>query len=189
MADIFNNLTSTVNQKGILNGINQTADKVTDSIAAISKSLGFIETTDGNGLKVIRITEAPFVTRIYYSHVSRETNPIRTVEAKKGEPITYTQVKPTDLEINANAENGALIIVLPEELPLMSKIKINRADRSNHQLRILAENGKIDKQDKIRLFGDVPSSSAAEAKKDVDSARGLNQVLLCKTGNRDWSLS
>ena len=188
MADILDSVNT------VLDRVGQTGDKFTGVVQNLTKSLGFIDSSgnDGYNITVIRLVDPPLATHIYYNpeiKSDHNQNTTRTLVARKGEPITYTEARSTDLELNCYAEHGILIIVLPEEMDLQSKLKINRLDTGDNQLRVMAENGKINNQDKLVIKKNTTSAGPGSngPGSNGPNGNGPGRVVLVKNDNSNWS--
>jgi hypothetical protein len=187
MTEILNQFSSLV--QGTSSTLDNSVNAISNSINRVRDSIGFVEINDSantNGLKVVKLVDEPFsnlskgsgkVYHFYFSPITRKDGsngkdePIRFIAAQVGEPVTYREVRPTDIELKACAKNGTLILVLPDECPLLSSVKINRVDDSNHQMRVVAENAQIDGKEKIN----IPSNEE------------MKSVTLTKTENDKWT--
>ena len=205
--DFFNNFSNLVSSGG--RTIDTTINTVSTSVNKIRDSLGFIEINESNntnGLKVVRLIDEPFynnetktgishtkVIHLYFTPLpfSKQglgrTEGVRFIGATAGEPITYREIRPTDIEIQACAKNGTLILVLPDELPLMCSVKISRVDSENkHQMRVVAENARIDGKEKINLQPKDLTPTENNIQKDSNGNNGT--MTLTKNKNDSWTV-
>ena len=108
-------------------------------------------TKTSDGLRTV-VVEDTLVTRIYFEPKKQPNMDEHSVEAKLGEPMTYYTVTSNDKMLHCNAENGALIIVLPAALPKGDRLEMSREDDADdHQVTIQAESGKINGHEKVYL--------------------------------------
>jgi hypothetical protein len=132
-------------------------------------------------VKMITVEDLPMVTHIFFQPEKKVNSDIHAVISREGEPISYYTVKNTDKKLHCNAQNGALIIVLPAMISKDTIIEFDREDESkNHLVTIQAESGSINNREKIYLR---PKTT------DGSIARKYSKLRLIKTPEaNEWKI-
>lgn len=138
-------------------------------------------TNKSDGIKTIIINDFPRSTRVYFAPEKKTGQETHEVVARQGEPLTYYSVKDTDRKLNCVAEEGALILVLPNNLPHGTHLDLERMDDAlNHMVTVQSEAGNIDGYEKVSLR---PKNAGA----DKYSKMSLTKSSKDKSSN-NWSI-
>ena len=107
---------------------------------------------NGNNVKSIVITDLPRKTVYEFSAEKLKPSNVHQVAARHGEPITGYDVKDSDKKLKCLAEEGALIIVLPNTLPSGHHVELERVDDAkHHSVTVQSEGGTINGYEKAHL--------------------------------------